>query len=131
MSNLYYIYALKDSRFSPARPFYIGKGIGTRAWDHALRVDKTAKGRRIAEIHSEKRDVLVTVLADSLTESQALKLESELISAFGTIASGGILTNSVIPQGKVLVFDRISLFLRECEKRQKSGCSYSKIQFWS
>jgi uncharacterized protein len=30
---------------------------------------------------------------------QALKLEAELISAFGTEAPGGILTNSVVPSG--------------------------------
>jgi hypothetical protein len=44
--------------------------------------------------------VLVTVVCDGLTELQALKMEAELISSFGTIASGGILTNSVMPTGK-------------------------------
>jgi hypothetical protein len=38
----YYIYSLKDSRQSPAMPFYIGKGTGTRAWDHVARVDRGA-----------------------------------------------------------------------------------------
>jgi hypothetical protein len=42
---------------------------------------------------------LVTILADDLDEVQALKLESELISAFGTEETGGLLTNSVIPKG--------------------------------
>jgi len=40
------------------------------------------------------------VLADDLTEVQALKLEAELISAFGTLANGGILTNTVSPSGQ-------------------------------
>jgi uncharacterized protein len=40
----FYVYALKDPRTSPAKPFYIGKGVGTRAWDHLLRPDETAKG---------------------------------------------------------------------------------------
>ncbi len=43
----------------------------------------------------------MTVLADSLSDFQALKLEAELIPAFGTEVSGGILTNSVIPFGTI------------------------------
>jgi uncharacterized protein len=39
----YYIYALKDPRQSPTMPFYIGKGTGTRAWDHVARVDETRR----------------------------------------------------------------------------------------
>jgi hypothetical protein len=94
-----YIYALKDPRQSPAKPFYIGKGTGSRAWDHVDRVDETSKGMRIQEIRSAGHEVVVTVLADDLSEPQALKLEAELISAFGTEATGGLLTNSVIPSG--------------------------------
>ncbi|WP_020650088.1 GIY-YIG nuclease family protein [Solimonas variicoloris] len=97
--NPYYIYALKDPRTSPARPFYIGKGTGNRAWEHTIRIDRTKKGQRIAEIQDAGYAVLTTVLADDLTEVQALKLEAELIAAFGTEATGGLLTNSVIPTG--------------------------------
>lgn len=97
--NPYYIYALKDPRASPAKPFYIGKGTGNRAWDHTLKADSTRKGRRIADITAAGYEVLTTVLADELTEIQALKLEAELISAFGTEDSGGLLTNSVLPSG--------------------------------
>ena len=100
--NPYYIYALKDPRSSPARPFYIGKGTGNRAWDHTLRVDSTRKGIRISEIQAKGFEVITTVLADNLTEAQALKLEAELISTFGTEDSGGILTNSIIPSGLAL-----------------------------
>jgi hypothetical protein len=35
----------------------------------------------------------------SLTETQAMKLEAELIVAFGTEGNGGILTNAVVPTG--------------------------------
>lgn len=97
--NPYYIYALKDPRTTPAVPFYIGKGTGVRAWEHTLKIDKTRKGERIAEISVAGYDVITTVLADDLTEHQALKLEAELISAFGTESTGGTLTNSVIPGG--------------------------------
>lgn len=97
--NPYYIYALKDPRTSPARPFYIGKGTGSRAWEHTLRVDGTRKGQRITEIQNSGHAVVTTVLADDLTEMQALKLEAELIAAFGTEATGGLLANSVVPSG--------------------------------
>jgi hypothetical protein len=39
-----------DPRTSPAKPFYVGKGVGNRAWNHLLNLENTAKGRRIAEI---------------------------------------------------------------------------------
>jgi len=98
--NSYYVYALKDPRKSPALPFYIGKGTGIRAYEHALNIDKTRKGNRIREIHGSGHEVVVSILAENLSEVQALKLEAELISAFGTESTGGFLTNSVIPSGR-------------------------------
>lgn len=95
----YYVYALKDPRTSPALPFYIGKGVGTRSHDHLVRPDETRKGQRIREITSGGFNVLVNRLVDALTEHQAIKLEAELISAFGTMDTGGLLTNSVLPSG--------------------------------
>ncbi|MEX2206024.1 MAG: GIY-YIG nuclease family protein [Myxococcota bacterium] len=93
------MYALKDPRSSPALPFYIGKGTGTRSHDHLVKPDDTRKGQRIRGIEAEGAKVLVTRLVDSLTEGQAIRLEAELISAFGTIDTGGLLLNSVLPSG--------------------------------
>lgn len=95
----FYVYALKDPRNSPAAPFYIGKGTGTRSHNHLARVDDTLKGQRILDIRDSGMDVLVTRLVDQLTEIQALRLEAELIAAFGTVATGGLLTNTVMPSG--------------------------------
>jgi uncharacterized protein len=97
--SVYYVYALKDPRVTPARPFYIGKGAGTRAWEHELRIDQSRKGERIRQIHAAGHDVLTVKLVEGLSESEALRIEAELISAFGTEDSGGLLTNAVVPKG--------------------------------
>jgi hypothetical protein len=97
----FYVYALKDTRGSPARPFYIGKGTGTRSHDHLLKPDDSRKGRRIAEILGAGHKVLVARIVEDLSEEQAIKLEAELIAAFGTEDTGGLLTNQVVPSGVV------------------------------
>jgi uncharacterized protein len=98
-TNFFYVYALKDPRSSPAKPFYIGKGTGSRAFDHLVTPDATKKYERIKEIMAAGATPLVDILVEDLTEAQALRLEAELISAFGTIETGGVLTNAVVPSG--------------------------------
>lgn len=95
----YYVYVLKDPRSNPATPFYIGKGTGTRAFGHATRPDETRKGNRIRAIQEAGVEPIVSIMLDDLSEGKALQLEAELIAAFGTEETGGLLTNSVIPSG--------------------------------
>src|SRR4029077_18083281 len=97
--NFFYVYALKDPRTSPALPFYIGKGAGSRAFDHLVTPDTTPKWARIKEITDAGRKTMVDILVEDLTLQHATRLEAELIAAFGTEISGGILTNSVVPSG--------------------------------
>lgn len=98
-TNFFYVYALKDPRSSPAFPFYIGKGTGSRAFDHLVTPDTTRKYERIREIFATGSKPMVDILVEDLTELQALRLEAELIAAFGTVDSGGILLNAVLPSG--------------------------------
>lgn len=95
--NPFYVYALKDPREKPAKPFYIGKGTGNRAWEHQATIDDSEKGQLIQNILQSGHRVIHTIIADNLTEQQALKIEAELISAFGVRAQGGLLTNRVRP----------------------------------
>jgi hypothetical protein len=95
--NPFYVYALKDPRDKPSKPFYIGKGTGNRAWEHQSKIDDSEKGFLIQQIKSAGREVIHTIMADNLTEHQALKIEAELISAFGIRSQGGLLTNRVRP----------------------------------
>lgn len=97
MENFYYVYALKDPTSQPAKPFYVGKGTGSRAYDHLITPDRTRKYARIKRIIEAGAQPFV----DDLTETQALRLEAEMISAFGTEDTGGLLTNSIVPAGVV------------------------------
>lgn len=89
----------ENPRASPALPFYIGKGVGTRSHDHLVKPDGTRKGLKIKEIEAAGAKLLVNRLVDLLNEYQAVKLEAELIAAFRTLDTGAMLTNSVLPAG--------------------------------
>ena len=60
-------------------------------------IDDSAKGKLIAEILESGNEVIHTIIADNLNEHQSLKIEAELISAFGIRSQGGLLTNRVKP----------------------------------
>jgi uncharacterized protein len=98
-SSFFYVYAIKDPRSKQPRPFYIGKGTGSRAYDHLVSPDSTKKYKRIREILEADAKPIIDILVDDLTEAQALKIEAELIAAFGTEETGGVLTNAVVPSG--------------------------------
>ena len=95
--NPFYVYALKDPRDRPSKPFYIGKGTGNRAWEHQSNIDDSEKGQLIRQIMDAGHVVMHTIIADNLSEQQALKIEAELISAFGIRSQGGLLTNKIRP----------------------------------
>lgn len=65
-------------------PYYIGKGISARAWNH----------HKTDCIHPPSNHQLITIVAHCLTESEAFLLEIRLIESFGRKDLGtGILRN--------------------------------------
>ena len=46
-TNFFYVYAIKDPQSNQPKPFYVGKGTGSRAYDHLVSPDSTRKYKRI------------------------------------------------------------------------------------
>ncbi|MEI9698509.1 GIY-YIG nuclease family protein [Moellerella wisconsensis] len=119
MSSSYYVYSLKDPRVKPAKIFYIGKGTGSRLTDHLNNIDDTRKGKYIAEIINSGNKPILSKIVDKLTEEQAFQIELELITGLGTIDTGGILYNTVIPKlVKRRIDDKIAVPQGTVEKAQ-------------
>lgn len=103
----FYVYALFDPREDTARPFYIGKGSGSRAYAHMDEEGEGRKNQRIRDIERAGSQVVVRQLVSGLAEADALRIEAQLIAAHGVIETGGCLFNRVVPTG--LVRDRPSI----------------------
>jgi len=124
--NPFYVYALKDPRINPAKAFYIGKGSGNRAWEHELINDNSEKGIIIQAIKNSGLEVIHTIIADDLNEVQALKIEAELISAYGIISKGGLLTNVIQPNLKTTNKKIIVNVPEGCYEKAQLGLKFIK-----
>jgi hypothetical protein len=96
-SHAYYVYALFDPRQSPPRLFYIGKGVGERMHDHGREEGESAKLNRIRAIKAAGHEYFAQRLVTGLSETDAYRVELELIASFGLESNGGMLTNAVQP----------------------------------
>ena len=71
-------------------PFYIGKGIGDRAFD----LNRNETHRKIKQrLKKFNKEVVIEIIKTDLTELEALCLESKLIDIFGLLPNGGKLVN--------------------------------------
>ena len=88
-NNEYYVYRLVDPR--TLQTFYVGKGKGSRVFDHVRDVknliskdeDLTSlKGQQIAEILGSGKQVISIIHRRGLTERQAFEVVAALIDAY-------------------------------------------------
>ena len=71
-------------------PFYVGKGKGDRLYDLSR---NDSHGKFLATLKSFGKAPVIQKFAESLTEYEALALESKLIDLLGLLVKGGKLVN--------------------------------------
>jgi hypothetical protein len=79
----------------------------------------------VGERESRGEETVIDSLRDA--EAQALKIEAELISAFGTIESGGLLANAVIPTGLARRVAGKLIVPQGCIERAQLGLELLKV----
>lgn len=89
----FYVYLYSDPQ--NGQPFYIGKGVGNRAFSHLSDASESAKVARIREIREAGREPRIEILAFGLDETTAFKIEAAAIDLVGFEN----LTNQVVGHG--------------------------------
>lgn len=91
---MHYVYLLIDPFTN--QPFYVGKGVGKRKYHHVQPSQQKynpIKANKIKSIIERGGDIQYETI-ECATESDAFKLEVELITKYGKLCNGtGILTN--------------------------------------
>jgi hypothetical protein len=86
----FYVYTLADPWTKAV--FYVGKGKGKRAWQHVHevrrgKVNNPAKTERIQAILKRRREPLVELVQQHMSELDALSLEERLIATLPNLTN--------------------------------------------
>jgi len=128
----YYVYRLEDPRLSDMqRTFYVGKGMGNRAFQHArdALADPTPSDKldRIRDIIRCGKRPLIVIHRHGLDEGSALHVEGALIDAYGVES----LTNEQRGQGTaqgMMTADEVAVFYAAQEARISEPVILIKIE---
>lgn len=66
-------------------PIYVGKGKGTRCFEHLKDNTQTIKATKIKKIIKEGYDPIIVKIQENISEYEAKKLEAEIMKKIGTI----------------------------------------------
>ena len=78
----HYVYLLIDPR--DGQVFYVGKGIGSRCFDHDSREDGERKAMRMAEIEAAGLETRIDIIRHGMaTKEEAYQVEAAVIDAYG------------------------------------------------
>jgi uncharacterized protein len=78
----YYVYIYSDPR--DGKPFYVGKGMGNRAFSHLRDDSESEKVRRIKEILNDGVEPTIEILVHGIADEEtAMRIEASVIDLIG------------------------------------------------